>query len=235
MKTGKVIIMGILPSAAILLLVIFVLKPDLYGQDDQAKKGQPDVQIDVRREYDENGNVNRYDSSYSFSWSYDGSMDLDSLFESLRNNFNTSPFDDDEFYNRPHGPHNHFRNFPWHREINPETDGDTLYEYIHPDDSTYSFREPYDFFGDPFHGIPFNDTLFDEFFDDPFFKGDPRCWPEFDMRSMMENHRKMMEEMHKHFEFNMPRYPLTPDSIPRNPLQQRYFTPPKPLPKGQEI
>lgn len=187
MKTGKAIKMGILPLTTMLFLVIFILMPNLYGQEGKTKKEQPDVQIDVRREYDENGNVNRYDSSYSFSWSYDGSMDLDSLFESLRNNFGISPFDDD------------------------------------------------DFFEDPFHGVPFNDTLGDEFFNAPFFEQEPRYWPEFDMRSMMENHRKMMEEMHKYFEFNMPPYPLAPDSIPQNPLHQRYVAPPKPLPKGQEI
>ena len=234
MKAGKVIKMGILPLATIFFSMIFFLMPNLYGQDGKAKKGQPDVQIDVRREYDENGNVNRYDSSYSFSWSHDGSMDLDSLFESLRNNFGISPFDDDEFFNRSFGPSDQFRMFPWHGQINPETENDSLYGYINPEDSIYHFNEPYDFFERLHRRGPFVDTP-DEFFDDPFFGQDPRYWPDFDMRSMMENHRKMMEEMHKYFEFNMPRYPLAPDSIPGNPLHQRYVAPPKPLPKGQEI
>ena len=234
MQTDKVIKMGILPLAAIVFLIIFVFMPDLYAQGGKEKKGQPDVQIDVRREYDENGNVNRYDSSYSFSWSYDGSMDLDSLFESMRNNFGISPFDEDEFFNRPYGPDNHFRLFPWHGQMDPEADNDSLWGYINPEDSIYYFNEPYDFFEQLHRRGPFIDTL-DEFLNDPFFGQDPQFWPDFDMRSMMENHRKMMEEMQKYFEFNMPQHPLTPDSIPQNPLKQKYFAPPKPSPKGQEI
>jgi hypothetical protein len=35
---------------------------------------KPDVQINVNRELDQNGNVIRYDSTYSWSWSSDGSQ-----------------------------------------------------------------------------------------------------------------------------------------------------------------
>ena len=234
MLTDKVIKMGILPFAAIVFLIIFISNPDLYGQGGKEKNGLPDVQIDVKREYDENGNVSRYDSSYSFSWSYDGAVNMDSLFESLNNNFGISPFDDDEFFNRSFEPSDHFRMFPRHGQINPEPDNDSLNGYINPEDSICYFNKPYDFFERLHRRGPFIDTL-DEFFGDSFFGQDPLYWPDFDMRSMMENHRKMMEEMHRYFEFNMPRYPLTPDSVPRNPIQQRHLAPPKPLPKMQEI
>ncbi len=210
MKTIKMIKTGVLPFTVMMFCMIFIVKPGLHGQDIKGKKGQPDVKIDVRREYDENGNFNRYDSSYSFSWSYDGSADMDSLFESLRDHFGISTFPDDDYFNRPFG-------------------------YINPDDSIYHFNDPYDFFYHPYHVSPFNDTIFDEFFHDPMFGRDPFNWPEFDMRGMLENHRKMMEEMHKYFEYHMPGHPLPSDSIPINPLQQRHLAPSRPVPKGQEI
>ena len=169
MKTSKLNKTRILPFMAILFSMILVPELIVHGQDIKGKKGQPDVKIDVRREYDENGNISTYDSSYSFSWSYDGSMDMDSIFESLRNNFGISPFAEDDFFR------------------------------FSPSDSAYNFFQP------------------------------------FDMRSMLENHQRMMEEMHQFFELNRPCYPLTPDSIPQNHLKQRYFKHSKPLPKGQEI
>jgi hypothetical protein len=196
MKKGYVIKIGILFS------MFFIFKPNLQGQDGKAKNRQPDVKIDVRREYDENGNVSRYDSSYSFSWSYDN---------------------------------------------------DSLFQYIDPGDSDYFFREPFDFFGNPSFANPFNDSLYDEFFNDPmhgqnlwndpdfdFFHFSPsdsvyNFFHPFDIRSMMENHRRMMEEMHKYFEYHFPNYPMAPDSIPQNSLKQRYHGPSGPLPKGREI
>ncbi|HNV95003.1 MAG TPA: hypothetical protein PKG63_00910 [Bacteroidales bacterium] len=49
-------------------------------QDDPSPKNQPNVHIDVKRQLDENGNVIRYDSTYSWSWSNaDGNIN-DSLF-----------------------------------------------------------------------------------------------------------------------------------------------------------
>jgi hypothetical protein len=41
---------------------------------NQKKNNEPDVHISVNRELDNNGNVTRYDSTYSWSWSSDGSQ-----------------------------------------------------------------------------------------------------------------------------------------------------------------
>src|SRR4030042_2570177 len=183
MKTSKLNKTRILPFMAILFSMILVPELNVHGQDIKGKKGQPDVKIDVRREYDEDGNISRYDSSYSFSWSYDGSMDMDSLFESMRKNYSISPFREDDFFNMPFRNHDHFFMFPYQERDYPENNDDTLYEFIHP----------------------------------------------FDMRSMLENHRRMMEEMHRFFEFNMPCDPIIPDSIPQNHLKQRYLKHSKPL------
>src|SRR4030042_2806524 len=222
MKTSKLNKTRILPFMAILFSMILVPELNVHGQDIKGKKGQPDVKIDVRREYDENGNISTYDSSYSFSWSYDGSMDMDSIFESLRNNFGISPFAEDDFFGMPFENHHQFRMLPYHDKIDPEADDDSLYGYINPKDSVYSFDEPFNFFSSPFYRNPLNDSLYNRFFNDPFFGQDPWQWPDFDffrfspsdsaynffqpfdMRSMLENHQRMMEEMHQFFELNRP-------------------------------
>ena len=48
----------------------------------QKKNNQPDVHINVNRELDNNGNVIRYDSTYSWSWSSDGSQAMPQNFMS---------------------------------------------------------------------------------------------------------------------------------------------------------
>ncbi len=174
-------------TLTVLISMVPVFQPDIFGQEDKTKEGQPDVQID------------------------------------------------DFFFNKPPGTGHHFHMFPYHGRVVPESEDDSLYGYIHPGDSVYYFNEPDDFFERFHHRHHFNDSLFDPFFSDPNFGHDPFWWPDFDMRSMMENHRKMLEEMHRFFEFDMPCYPLKPDSIPKKHMQQRYHPHSKSIPKVQEI
>jgi hypothetical protein len=71
------------------------------------KSGQPQREINVTKDYDENGNVIRYDSTYSYSFSgaYPDTVMIDSIFNDLRIHFgrNTFPFSDpffdDHFFN----------------------------------------------------------------------------------------------------------------------------------------
>lgn len=45
------------------------------------EKTEPNVKIDVKREYDDDGNITRFDSTYTWSWSDDGDLDNDMLKE----------------------------------------------------------------------------------------------------------------------------------------------------------
>jgi len=73
---------------------------------DPANTGQPQKEINVTREYDENGNLIRYDSiySYSFSGAYPDTLMIDSIFNDLRNHLGrnnfpfSDPFLDDHFF-----------------------------------------------------------------------------------------------------------------------------------------
>lgn len=83
-------------------------KQDQPNQDDQMSQDQePKVDIKVKKETDENGNVTRYDSTYTWSWSSNGILpeniqeDLDNMLGQFnlnsRINFNDSSFSDEPF------------------------------------------------------------------------------------------------------------------------------------------
>ena len=59
-------------------LIIFSLTAaPLSGQEDnpEPNKSEPEENIDVKKEFDEDGNIIKYDSSYSWTWSSDDFMD----------------------------------------------------------------------------------------------------------------------------------------------------------------
>lgn len=66
----------------IILTSLLLINGSVLPQDvDTLKKNNPDVRVKVQKEYDDKGNILRYDSSYSYSWSGDGQLpaDLDSI------------------------------------------------------------------------------------------------------------------------------------------------------------
>ena len=67
------------------------------------KQNEPKVHIDVNKEYDKNGNVIRYDSTYSWSWSnFDTSGTSTQFFykHGLNDNFfGNNAFPDSDFFN----------------------------------------------------------------------------------------------------------------------------------------
>ncbi|MBN2611701.1 MAG: hypothetical protein JXB00_09110 [Bacteroidales bacterium] len=198
----------------------------LRAQQDKTGKNQPDIKIDVKREFDEKGNVKSYDSVYSFSWSSEGDINIDSVLKSLHGQFGISPFGFDEPFSMP---------FDRFRGYNERHVNDSLFGYINPGDSVYRFNPPADDFGFP---DMFRDPFFEDFFNDPFFgnryppfrHADPFFYAPsdsstadpyyFDMRSMLEEHIKRMEEFHKHFQFNEPFYFEMPDSVAPKPRKQ---------------
>jgi hypothetical protein len=69
---------------------------------------QPDVKIKVNREFDKDGNVVKYDSTYTWSWSSDGNQNFsvqffnDTATSDLLQHFDNFDFFDDSFF-RPFG------------------------------------------------------------------------------------------------------------------------------------
>jgi hypothetical protein len=66
------------------------------------KNNQPDVHVNVNRELDNNGNVIRYDSTYSWSWSSDSGQPIPENFfndSSKLGSLNKNMFFNDPFFN----------------------------------------------------------------------------------------------------------------------------------------
>ncbi len=64
-------------------LLVFLLFPALHAQQPDTLKG-PDIHINVQTERDDQGNIIRYDSAYSYSWSSTGDsipFNIDSLLQ----------------------------------------------------------------------------------------------------------------------------------------------------------
>jgi hypothetical protein len=150
-------------------LLFLVLACFPYMGIGQEKSINPDVKIDVRKEYDDNGNVIRYDSSYVYSWSSpsDGFSSWGSIPDSLFSKFggfDRMPFDNDSLFSR------FFED--WR---------------IFPDNPTGS---PH---ADFFHGF---EDFFNQFggFNDPFPQFFPFDSIDSNFGDLLEQHQRMMEE-----------------------------------------
>lgn len=199
-------------NVSVITVVLILTTVLSFGQ----KKNQPDIQIDVKKELDENGNMKSYDSTYSFSWSGEG-VDLDSVLREMNKNFGFSPFLNDDPFGLSENNMPGFRN----------EKSDSLFGYINPNDTVYHFNSP-DEFGFPFTN-PFNDSVFEEFFNDPVFNHGL-----MDPQSIIEEHMRIMEEFKKNFGQSFPGLEEGTDSIPDN-FNQQYFNSPKPMQEGWEI
>ena len=101
------------------LLIILFFSGSFFPVNAQNKKetgppkdlSKPDVQIKVNKELDKDGNVIRYDSSYTWSWSSDGSQSFPSDFFSDSNKADFfQPFENNFFFGNDFGE-NYFDSF----------------------------------------------------------------------------------------------------------------------------
>jgi len=89
----------------VFISTVFIVNAQNKGESTiPAEPSKPDVKINVNRELDKDGNVVRYDSTYSWSWSSDGSQPVPSEFfndtnhtDFFRQFDNQSFFGDDSF------------------------------------------------------------------------------------------------------------------------------------------
>ena len=91
-------------AALLCFISFFILLSPILAQEE-SDPNQPEVRIDIKKEYDSLGNIAFYDSVYTWSWNgHDFPTEkLDSLFENLNNGFQNI-----DFSNRLH-----FRDFPF--------------------------------------------------------------------------------------------------------------------------
>jgi hypothetical protein len=130
-----------------MVIFLLVLPGILLGGRVVAQKkdnnNQPDVKIDVKKQYDEKGNMVIYDSIYSWSWSGNpDDMDIDSLMNKFRHHLEIYNYYDGDIF-----PHSFI--LPQFPDVNPES-------FFGTEDSILSW----DFD---------NDTTLKNFFFDDFF------------------------------------------------------------------
>jgi len=187
MNGYKHILQKISDKKYILLTIILILSNvSLFSQEKKNRK--PEIHIDVTTETDENGNIIRYDSTYSWSYSTldtlwgDYPFFRDSIFQFFNKRFDTSFFD-----------------FPFSQRF-PRFPLDSSFwkdfgERFSHQDPFYDFH--FDF--EPF--FPF-DTLFRNNRNNRFFRHEP--FSNFD--EFFKNYRKMIEQ---YFDLSPP----SPDSL----------------------
>lgn len=84
-----------------ILVLSLVVVYNCNAQSNNNSKNQPKTDYKVNKEYDENGNLIRYDSTYTYSYSSNGNDAMnDSVFNEFQKHFNQRfSFSNDPFFN----------------------------------------------------------------------------------------------------------------------------------------
>ncbi|MDX9882671.1 MAG: hypothetical protein RBS73_11445 [Prolixibacteraceae bacterium] len=198
----------------VLLTVVGLLTCHMaYSQSDKVRKEPtlPQEKVTANKEFDENGNLISFDSTYVYSWSSDstisgfpGDIDFSDFF-----NWKGSLFDNDSaFMNDPfrgfHFNHEEIDNFfKWFPEIFPDSLDQNMYSYRNDSiirffgDSTRTFQFRKDSLFPDFQW-QLNDSSMMRFFSEPklLFQNDS-IWKKH--QKLLEQHRLEMEELQKKF------------------------------------
>ena len=182
-----------------IFLIIFIFSISVFGQDkdqDASESKEPEVKTETRKEYDENGNLSRYDSVYTRKWSDEGSFN-EEFFKNFGEEFMSKFYLDDEALEKFKDIQENFEfNFP---------------------DSTFFEDHFKKFFKDDqfqFHGFNFNGENLEEMpydkekMDELHERMQDLLNGEYDERikKFIEEHKKEIDEI---------RYQIN-ESIPRN-------------------
>ncbi|MBN2349086.1 MAG: hypothetical protein JXJ22_09625 [Bacteroidales bacterium] len=180
---------------------------------------QPRIKTDVNREYDKNGNLTRFDSTYSYSWSSNGEIP-DSIMQQLHNfgfHFEFPDFEHSFPFNLnsntfPEEFGNNF--FSYNDSLGSFYNADSIWQNFYYTNNDSLIKKYFDFPEFPEFGLtPFSQQDFFEHFNDHFNEmfGDP-----------FRDHEKRMEELLEQFKnFQVPL------NEPRDTIQQNNFHPKK--------
>lgn len=160
----------------LLTIVICCYAEQMSAQEvAKSKPNKPDVRIKVNKEFDDKGNLTRFDSTYSYSWSDNGQipMNADSIFNQFNHSFSFGG-DVDSVFNQ-FGFGTPFFNQPFthsKEQFDKFFKGNQL-----PADSMF-YSNPNDFFKRDYREIlKQQQQLMDQFLKQMYPKGDPRLSP----------------------------------------------------------
>lgn len=178
----------------VLLALSFVFQNHMIAQNSKSPKNTPKEDIKVNREYDEKGNLIRFDSIYSYSFSGDTTLQ-DFYFGDFPSNFG-SPFDflSDSSFNQ-----SFFEDFKFPFFESLSQNQDSLFNQFQP---FHPFQPNQDFPNQPFRDL---DDFFKQFQDFKPDSGSTRHIPNGSnftpeaMMQMMQKQMQQMEERHRQF------------------------------------
>ena len=164
--------------------VIFLFSISAFSQDknDGSESKEPEVKIETKKEYDENGNQSRYDSVYTWKWSDDGKFNEEFL-KNFEENF-------DQFLKG------------W------EGFGEEFMSKFHLDyKALEKFRDMQEDFDIKFNDSIFFEDHFEKFFDNEQFQfhgfnfdGENLEEMPFDKEKMDEMHKRMKDLLNGEFD-----------------------------------
>ena len=177
----------------------------LLAQNTDKKQNQPQENSKVTREYDEQGNLIKFDSVYSYSWSGDSTMikhfspeDMTKMFGGAFDFFNDSTIhnhsffgDFDQLFADPFGPFDDKQDSIFFKQFR----GDHHLQQFENDSIAFNFRNFDDTFGD-FFDEP-EDSTASKKRDD--FAGKSRSRSMDELMQMFQQQFKEMEKRHKQF------------------------------------
>jgi hypothetical protein len=180
------------------MFVIMAVCDIVYSQPDSIKKQLPQEKVTVNKEYDENGNLISFDSTYFYSSSGDTTLrrfpdDIDfSDFFDWKGNFffNDSALIDDPLEGFHFNNHEFEKFYKHFSELFSDSVDHDLFSYRNDSifkfhrDSTQAFHFRNDEFMQEFEK-QLNDSMFMQFSDPDFF---------FDRDSIWQKHQKLLEQ-----------------------------------------
>ncbi|MBL7969251.1 MAG: hypothetical protein JNK09_19770 [Prolixibacteraceae bacterium] len=183
-------------------MLSFGFAASVQAQNKDIKKSQPKEDIKVTREYDEQGNLIRFDSTYTYNWSSDTTLlnsmvppDLDQIFKDHFSFFGDTNFFEDFdqqflslFGNKRDSVIS--KNFDWEKF--------NLFGF--ENDSVPLQKKEFDFFGQL--APEKSDSIVNKSQKLPL-NGTPRTMEE--MMKRMQKHMQEMEEMHQRFFDELPK------------------------------
>jgi len=184
-----------------------------YSQEDlpvPADENEPEVKVDVKKEYDEEGNVIRFDSSYAWKWSDQGTFDEETLKkfeEKMKKLHEDMEVWNDDFFSGFHFDDNMLKDLrEFHEDFKFNFDDSVLYKDHWEDlfDENHFQFHGFNFDGNNFEVMPFDKERIEEMEKrmKDLFDG------EFDerIRKFIEEHKHEIDEIRDQIHESIPNY-----------------------------
>ncbi len=194
---------AVISYAVVLSFISFfiMLSPVFAQQEDKLRDNKPKAEIDVNKQYDENGNITGYDSGFSWTWKGENFPveDLDSIFNEFHSKFYISW---NEYFAHPSDSFNishlNFDNFNKYFDRNFDIDKylpdeDFYQEYLPDEQFLDQLSKKHDDFIDRYNEyLKEHQKLIEKYLQEPFYKEEEN--PEVKPNKNIQNKKSQSRE-----------------------------------------